>query len=347
MAHASLLEDIESFTARYVYVPDDVRHVTGLWALHTWTFDAFVATPYLYVCSDDPGVGKTRLIETLSMLVRNPRRADDMTIAVMIRLLDLERCCLFIDEIDTKWSGSRNEPFRQLLSSGYKLGGVSQREMAREVVEYDVFGPKLLAGIRNGCLPRTVMDRCIPIVMKRKPAGVDCDRFREFEVKNSKELEHLMTSIDEFVEDHFVDITAQRPAPMRGLSDRQSEISESLLAISAVLGTEQKTRDCLNRLFADGSGATTATPEQAILARIRIAFDGEPKMHTEDICASLGPSYNGRQLAIWLAPFGILPRDVRIGQRVQKGYLLSQFDEVFRSNLGPELHLVDNDRSAA
>jgi len=46
----------------------------------------------------------------------------------------------------------------------------------REILEFDIYGPKAVAGI--GKLPDTVSDRAIPIRMKRWAPGEQIERFR-------------------------------------------------------------------------------------------------------------------------------------------------------------------------
>ena len=47
----------------------------------------------------------------------------------------------------------------------------------RSVEFFDVFGPKIIAGIGN--LPATVADLAIPIRMKRRAPGETIERFRQ------------------------------------------------------------------------------------------------------------------------------------------------------------------------
>ena len=42
---------------------------------------------------------------------------------------------------------------------------------------------------------------------------------------------------------------------------------------------------------------------------------------------------SGRQLATLLEPLGIAPRDLRIGNRVRKGYQRADFERVFETEL--------------
>jgi hypothetical protein len=332
-----LESDLRKFTQRFVALAtDDHARVLSHWILHTWLFDAANVTPYLYIYSSDPGSGKTRLLEVLGVLARNARRADNMTAPVMFKIISRERPTLLIDEVDTIWSGSRNEPKRNVLNTGYKRGGCAWREQARELIQFPTFSPKVLAGINNGFMPSTVRDRCIPIEMRKRGPEQKVERFVETRISRSIECEMLLSRIVDFCELFFVDVKIASVEPMASLSDRQDEICEPLLAIATVLGTEEELRGSLERVFAS-AGKTQPSPEQIIFGRIRNAFGDDRKIFTEDLCSALGPMYaNGRTLALFLADYAITPKDIRIGNRVARGYEAIQFEDAWRRFLGIE-----------
>lgn len=328
-----LVADIEAFMQRFVVLPDEqTSQMLAVWVIHTWLIDAAQVTPYLYVYSSEPASGKTRLLEVLSLLCRNARRADDMTAPVMFKMIERELPTLLIDEVDTIWSGSRNDEKRRIINTGYRRGGSAWREQARELIEFSTFCPKVMSGLNNGFMPRTIQDRSIPIEMARRDSGDRLERFNETALMRSASLDELLDRIVAFKDEYFADITAQSPEPMTQLSDRQDEVSQPLLAIAAVCGIEQEMRDDLDKIFSASAGKSV-NPVVVILGRIRDAFKGEEKMFTEDITTALGDSWNGRQLAIWLEPLGIGPMDVRIGNRVMRGYLRKDFESAWSTYL--------------
>lgn len=333
---SEILLEIVKFITRFVALPSDEHAlILSIWVLHTWLFNAANVTPYLYIFSNEPGCGKTRLMEVLCCLSRNARRADDMTAPVMFKIIGRECPTLFIDEIDTVWSGSRNEPKRQVLNTGYRRGGTAWREQARELIEFPTFAAKALAGINNGFMPQTVRDRCIPIELEKRKDGQIIERFVESRVRRSPDLEKLLDSMADFAEDYYADVAAMYPEPMVNLSDRQDEISEPLLCIATVLGVEDDVREALTKIFASSS-KTQPSPTQVIFRRIHEAFAGEQKIFTEDLCKALGPMYNGRTLALWLEPFGIKPKNIRKpgDNMILKGYSSDQFESAFNKYLG-------------
>jgi hypothetical protein len=99
--------------------------VVSLWITHTWAFEARDATPYLAVTSPEMRSGKTRLLETLELLVRNPWRTGRVTAAALARKVESDCPTLLLDEWDATARGSqeRTEALRGLLNAGYRRNG--------------------------------------------------------------------------------------------------------------------------------------------------------------------------------------------------------------------------------
>src|SRR5262245_11659485 len=96
-----LAADIRGFITRYMVLPSsEVADLLTLWILHTWTFKAAWATPYLRIVSATPESGKTLLMEILSSLSRNGWHAVNPSPAVLYRKVDASAPTLLLDEID-------------------------------------------------------------------------------------------------------------------------------------------------------------------------------------------------------------------------------------------------------
>ena len=81
---AAALDDTRAFIGRFCALPTEHAYTaTTLWAAHAHVLDAFDSTPRLAFLSPEPGSGKTRALEILTLLVpvadargqRHPRRA--------------------------------------------------------------------------------------------------------------------------------------------------------------------------------------------------------------------------------------------------------------------------------
>ena len=64
---SQLLDEILAFLGRYIVFPNnDAAVAVTLWIVHSWVFDCFEETPYLYVSSPVKRCGKTRVLKCLS-----------------------------------------------------------------------------------------------------------------------------------------------------------------------------------------------------------------------------------------------------------------------------------------
>jgi hypothetical protein len=136
--------------------------VIALWITHTWILDAFDYTPYLDIRSPEKRCGKTKLLDCLELLVGKPWRAVSPSEAVLYRKIESDQPTLLLDEVDTVFSGTKNEhkePLRALLNAGFERKAKVPRCVGQgsnyRVQEFTVFCAKAFAGI--GQLPDTVL----------------------------------------------------------------------------------------------------------------------------------------------------------------------------------------------
>jgi hypothetical protein len=101
---ARLLDDVESFIARFVVYPSEharIAHV--LWIVHAWLIDAWESTPRIAFLSPEPGSGKSRALEVTEPLVPRPIHAVNTTPAYLFRKVSDPNGTptILYDEIDT------------------------------------------------------------------------------------------------------------------------------------------------------------------------------------------------------------------------------------------------------
>ena len=103
-----LLDAICETLQRYVFfqLPEQVL-VAALWVVHTWVLETFDYTPYLHVHSAEKRSGKSRLLDVLALLVRDPWRTAGVSLAALFRKVERDHPTLLYDEIDTIFSNSR------------------------------------------------------------------------------------------------------------------------------------------------------------------------------------------------------------------------------------------------
>jgi hypothetical protein len=153
------LAQLVAFLRRYVVLGSEQADAVALWVVHTHAFEAAEATPYLAITSAEKESGKTRLLETLEMLVAEPWLTGRATPAVLTRKIDAEEPTLLLDESDAAFGGEKEyaEVLRGILNTGYRRGGKTSVAVAtgRDFSYRDLstFSPKAIAGI--GKLPDT------------------------------------------------------------------------------------------------------------------------------------------------------------------------------------------------
>jgi len=131
-----------------------------------------------------------------------------------------------------------------ILNSGFQAGGkVPRSERVKdgqfEVVFFDVFCPKVLAGINR--LVDTLEDRCFQIPMVRKTKNEIVKRFNL--KKQNKDLEALREDLKLWAESRRDNIEAiygklDEIEEMAPLDNRFQDISEPLVAIASYADTE-------------------------------------------------------------------------------------------------------------
>jgi len=183
-----LLDDIVELIRRYVVLSDSGAYVAAAWVVHTHAIEAADRTPYLAIHSATKRCGKTRLLETLEMLVANPWLTGSTTAAALIRRVERDSPTLLYDEADASFGGDRerSETLRGILNNGFRRGGVHTMCVPTSTGGYDVqdfkvYGPKAIAGI--GKLSDTVLDRSIPIELSRLNRIEKSERSRSVEAK--------------------------------------------------------------------------------------------------------------------------------------------------------------------
>lgn len=324
----TIADRVRDFITSYVSLPDEsIADALALYVLHTHTFvmikdeethtaslsaKAPRTTPYIYITSQGPGSGKTRLMEVLLEVCKGGTLLSGITGPTMFRMIEARRPTLFLDEVDTIYSGAKNEELRGVLNSGYKHNGrVARVDDKSEdgFRDYSTFCPKVLAGIDNGQVPSTVMDRAITIRLVKAAPGV----IQPFYTEDVEELaEELTEEIGAWYganSDRLADRT-QRPAAIDGLSDRQNDIIRPLLTIADTIpGWHERARIALTAVFR--GQATPLTQQAEALAKVRdyMTAHGLTRISSAMVEQIIGQ--NAKQVGSWFRAFDITPGTYR------------------------------------
>jgi uncharacterized protein DUF3631 len=359
----ALLTDAELFVRRFVVLNEEQVTAVVLWTAHTWAVAAAHATPYLHATSAEPESGKTRLLEVLRELVKEPIATVNISDAALFRVIEAKAPTLLFDEVDAIFSEQARargvrEDLRSLLNAGYRRGervyrasaGAGGKKVALE--SFAVFCPKALAGL--GSLPSTLASRCLRIELKRRRLDEPVEDFFPDELVD--EATRLRTRFTAWAGAETKELRSLRPPRLEGLRDRANEVWRPLLAIAERAGGDWPTRARRAALVLSAPIDEDPSLGVLLLADVRAIFDERKveRIATADLLRALAaveespwgewwidaktdePLKSGpRRLAQLLRPHGIRPSVVRIGMLTPRGYRRVDFLDAWERFLPP------------
>jgi hypothetical protein len=289
---ARLLDSISAYIRRFVSLSEVQARVAAVWVVHTHVFEAAETTLYLAVTSAEKQSGKTRFLEVLGMLVKNPWLTGRVTAAVLPRKIQAQRPTLLLDESDAAFNGPKEytDTLRGVLDTGYLISGKTTccvREGTNiSFADFSTFCPKVIAGI--GKLPDTIADRAIPIRLKRAKRNEKVEKFRRRRV--ASEAAELSTLIKAWCSAIIQTLRNAEPQAPEELTDRQADGAEPLLAIADAAGAAwpQGLRESLISLCCEAQAGEGSLCLQ-LLADIRRIFEvlGVDRIKSADLVAAL------------------------------------------------------------
>jgi len=344
---ATALDATVVFIRRYTVQTLEEVIAEALWVMHTWFFQAAETTPYLHIQSPEKRSGKTRLLEVLSHLVRQPWLTGRVTAAVLVRKIDAECPTLLLDETDAAFGSSEEyaEALRGVLNSGHRKGGKTSVCVGQGAQltyrDFSVFCPKAFAGLKR--LPETVEDRAIPIRLRRRTRTETIERYRYRDAEEAARplREQFAASAPEAIRR----LQGAQPEIPEELDDRAAEGWEPLLAIADLAGGDwpERARRAALALSA-GQAREDESLGVRLLADIRRIFDqrGEDRITSADLVEVLNadreaPWSTYRKtgltqyvLAGLLKSFQVRPATIWLPRgRTAKGYKREDFEDAW------------------
>jgi putative DNA primase/helicase len=342
---ALILDAISTRFSYYVVMPQGAGDMLTLWCAHTHTYKVFQITPRANIISPTPECGKTTLRDCAALFCARSMPADNMTTAVMFRLVTGHSPTLLCDECD-KWL-YLNEDLVGLLCSGHRKGGFTMRceGDSNELRRFDCFAPVLLAAI--GALPDQLHSRSISVRLERATQQeiAACARFNFLHVEYENEL---CRKLARWIADHTEEIAACDPKLPEHLYNRIGDNWRPLFAIAEIAGGDWPHRCTQALIKLTTREDETDSLRVMLLADIRQVFTAD-RMFSKDLVDALvalkerpwgeirrgGKPITERWLAKNLAAFRIQPKLIRIDDdRPARGYKRSDFDETYKRYLG-------------
>ena len=355
LADSDLARDVEQLLGDHVAFPSEAARVAvTLWTVHAHAVDACESSPRLVLVSPEKQTGKTRTLEVLELLVPEPMHAVNCTSAALFRAVAANRPTLLFDEADT-YFGPRvrgdHEELRGLVNAGHRRGAVAYRVVGEgksmEVRAFPAFAAVALAGI--GDLPDTILDRAVVVRMRRRAPDEHVTPFRLRKVK--PRAAGLRERLAEWSAAHLETLATAEPVMPPGITDRPADVWEPLLAIADEIGGDwpARARAAAVELEAVRQAATPSRGVQ-LLADLRAVFTAAAtdRLASEDVCRRLaeleeapwgdlrGRAIDPRGLAARLRPYGVRPKNVRIGETVPKGYTTEDLADAWSRYLPPQ-----------
>jgi len=351
-----VLDDVQTFLGKFVAYPSEHAHVAHvLWAAHTHLMDAWESTPRLAFLSPEPGSGKTRALEPTETLVPRPVEAINASPAYLFRKISSPDGLPTIlhDEIDTVFGRHvkrENEEVRAVINAGHRRGAMAGRCVVKgkiiETEELPAFCAVALAGL--GFLPDTILTRSVIIRMRRRAPTEQIQPYRRrVHAPGGYSLRDRLAAWASQIRPALETC----PAMPEGITDRNADVWEALLSVADAAGNDwpDRARVAAVALVAD---AIAATPSLGVhlLVDLRTVFGDRDAMWTTEILEALidleespwgdlkGKPLDSRRLAHFLRPYGVVSKQVRIGEKNQRGYTREALWDAWLRYLSAEEH---------
>lgn len=240
-----LICDLEEFFSERAFLPDGAGLACAYFALNTWVFDLFDATPYVCLESAMPRCGKSTMMKLLAAVSYKGLVVTSMNEPIF-RLIHQERPTLCVDEAEAlEGRTDRAEALRTILNEGYKRGGRVPRCVGEEhqVQFFEVYSPKIFAVI--GGLSGALLDRCLIIHMQRAPRGSKRKSTRIRAVaRDSKPLIEKLEVYAVKYRDELKKLYDAEPDQgyWPGIIDREAELWGPLLTHARLIGVAAEAR---------------------------------------------------------------------------------------------------------
>jgi putative DNA primase/helicase len=327
---------------RYVVLSDTAADAIALWVLHTWLVNNFGISPRLGINSPTKGCGKTTVLRFLAHVVRRSKRAGSISPSALFRAVEQFQPTILLDE--TEKYIEHGSDLHALLNEGHCKGGTVMRVLGDklELREFAIFGAVAFA--RNGSLPDDLEQRSIVIRLQRRRADEPLSELRD---DRCESLRNTARMAARWAED-MGDIIRGHDPDMGGLINRVADNWRPLFAIADAIGSDwpERARAAASALAPRESDSTRTM----LLADIKAIFDeGKERLWSEELAEALA-AMEGRpwaefgkarkpitknQLAGLLDDFHIKPENVRVGDKVKKGYRKHQFSDAWQRYLAP------------
>lgn len=164
-----LYQEIKQTLKNYIEFQRDAMYgIITAWIIATYFHRCFHAFPFLFIYGKKQS-GKSRFLDLLERLSFNAMKVKGVSIASLADSIDGVRGTFLNDQAE-ELSNKKNTEILGILSDSYTIGGGKRRivntsNKGRRIMEFETYGPKAFASIRE--IDSDLRDRCIEITMLR------------------------------------------------------------------------------------------------------------------------------------------------------------------------------------
>ena len=342
---AAVLDEARAFLARFASWPSEAALTAAtLWAAHCHATDGdrvlvFGSTPRLAILSDEPGCGKTRVLELLELLIPRPVRCSNPTAPGLTRVINDSRATILCDEIDRLFGkGKGKQDVQAVLNAGYRRGS----SVLTAAGATATFGPVGLAGM--GATFSTSPDllptyqRSVVIWMRKPDPGAMPEDFRDR--LHAPVGQAIRDAMGEWAHSQALSLYGTWPDLPDGIHGRDADIWEPLLSVADVAGgpwPEMARAACCEIALGAGGNPSAIPPGARLLADLAVIWTGD-KLPTSVIVERLlalpggiwarmwpDPVSGAREMAALLRAYKVSPRKVWHGGKALQGYVRGDF----------------------
>jgi hypothetical protein len=174
---------IDTLLGKYLALTPIFRLVVSAWVKASWLTEFWDQFPHLAITSPEPRCGKTRLLELLKLICRNPLLLANTTAPAVFRKIAVDRRnppTLLLDEAQSlsSYRSESSQMVREILCAGIGKSAVVSRCVGQDHVptDFQIYCAKVIALI--GEPDRVLADRCLHIRMGRKKESDNVERWR-------------------------------------------------------------------------------------------------------------------------------------------------------------------------
>jgi hypothetical protein len=346
-----VLDEVHGILTRYVVFPSpEAADAVALYAAATHAQRSMEFAPRMVIKSPVKRCGKSRLLDVLLQLVRNPLATADISAAALVRSVSKDDPpTIMLDEADAIFGKAlkgdeKAEHLRGILNAGFGRDRPYKRwdVASRQVEDCPTFSMAIVAGI--GSMPDTIEDRAVIITLRRKAPHESVQKYR------TRKDKPVVTAVGDrlaaWAGPHADKLGDAEPDMPPGLNDRAEDVWEALLAVADLAGGTwpARARAAARILSAEAEDSADGGLSLRLLADLRTAFGDTDKLSTESIIGKLcdieespwasfrdrkDPRVTARDIADMLRPYKIRSKTVRIGESTPRGYEREAFRDAW------------------